>query len=279
MIDLHTHTTESDGSRSPLELLQLANHIGLEALAITDHDTFSGYDQAKNLNHGFHIELICGVELSTHYNGRSVHLLAYFISEPPTLKFRSWVEGLQTGRHVRNEKLIAKLRSMGFDVTLKEVARLGKKLPGRPHFASLLVEKGYAASIQEAFDKYLDENATCFVPRDEPAFEEAIERIIESKGLSSLAHPIRISRAHGMIEEIVGAMRMKGLQAIEVFHSDHSPEEASFYNSLAQRYSLAVTGGSDFHGNAKPHIALGTGRQNNLNLSFSILEQLKSKRD
>jgi hypothetical protein len=274
VIDLHTHTTESDGTLSPTELVQLAQSIGLKALAITDHDTFAGYDQAALVkNSGF--ELVCGIELSTRYQNRSVHLLAYFVNGTPPEAFREWIISLQADRHLRNRKLVAKLQSMGFEITLEEVAQRGKKLPGRPHFAAILVEKKYATSIQNAFDEYLDEAGACFVPRDEPSFEEATTRIVAAGGLPALAHPGRISRDPLAIADQVREMRSVGLQAIEVYHSDHSPAEVALYSSLAGRFSLAITGGSDFHGDTKPHIALGTGRHGNLHVSFSVLESLR----
>jgi hypothetical protein len=274
MIDLHSHTTESDGTLTPAELLRLANSVGLKALAITDHDTFDGYNQAAQIGDSG-LELVCGIELSTRFKDRSLHLLAYFVNNAPAEPFRNWIAHLQDGRHLRNQELIAKLQSMGVDITLEEVVQLGKKLPGRPHFAALLVQKKYAASIQNAFDKYLGESGICFVPRDEPSFEEAVIRILDAGGVPSLAHPSRISRDFRVIEQHVREMQGIGLRAIEVYHSDHSPTEISLYASLATTFSLAVTGGSDFHGNNKPHIALGTGQHGNIHIEFSVLEQLR----
>jgi len=260
---------------SPPELLQLAQSIELKALAITDHDTFAGYDQAALVkDSGF--ELVCGIELSTRYQDRSVHLLAYFVKAAPSEAFRKWIVSLQAGRHLRNQKLVAKLQSMGFEITMEEVAQRGKKLPGRPHFAAILVEKKYATSIQNAFDEYLDESGASFVPRDEPSFEEAVARIIAAGGLPALAHPGRISRDPQVIEEHVRDMQGMGLRAIEVYHSDHSPAQVSLYAALANRFALAVTGGSDFHGAAKPGIALGTGKHGNLHIDFSVLENLRA---
>ena len=274
MIDLHSHTTESDGTLSPIELLQLAHSLELKAIAITDHDTFDGYDQAAQVRY-CGLELICGIELSTRFKGRSVHLLAYFVKDAPADSFRSWVTRLQSGRHLRNQELVARLQSMGLDIAMKDIMQCGKKLPGRPHFASILVKKKYASSIQNAFDKYLGESGTCFVPRNEPPFEEAVARILAAGGLSSLAHPARISHDPRVIEQYVREMRDVGLQAIEVYHSEHSPAEVSLYASLANTLSLAVTGGSDFHGYNKPDIALGTGLHGNVHIELSVLERLR----
>lgn len=274
MIDLHSHTTESDGTFPPGDLLRHAEAVGLQALAITDHDTFSGYDQAAQVKNGA-LELICGIELSTRFKNRSVHLLAYFIKNAPAESFRIWIAGLQAGRHLRNQELVARLQSAGVDITLEEIAQRGKKLPGRPHFAALLVEKKYATSLQNAFDQYLGEGARCYVPRDEPSFGEAVSRIRAARGVSSLAHPVRISRDPGVVEQFVHEVCDAGLQAIEIYHSDHSPAEVSLYTALANKFSLAVTGGSDFHGGNKPHIALGTGHRGNVHIERSVLEQLR----
>jgi predicted metal-dependent phosphoesterase TrpH len=274
MIDLHSHTTESDGTLSPPELVQLARAVGVEVLAITDHDTFNGYDLAAETNH-LGLELICGIELSTRFRGRSVHLLGYFIKGVPPELFRSWIASLQASRELRNQELIARLESMGINITMAEVQQRGKKVAGRPHFAQLLVEKNYAASIQDAFDKYLGEAGACFVSRDEPPFEEAVERIVAAGGVPSLAHPARISREHAVIEEYVREMTAAGLRAIEIYHSDHSPGDVSLYRSLADAFALAMTGGSDFHGSNKPDIRLGTGRNGNVQIDVSMLQQLR----
>src|SRR5579863_6564035 len=239
MIDLHSHTTESDGTFSPVELLRLAHSVGLKALAITDHDTFEGYNQAARIK-DVGLELVCGIELSTRFKGLSVHLLGYFIKAMPADAFRAWIGHLQAGRHLRNRELISKLQAAGVDISLEELAQRGKKLPGRPHFAAILVEKKYATSIQNAFDKYLSESGTCYVPRDEPSFEEAVTRIAAAGGVPSLAHPTRISRDPAVIERYVGEMAEIGLRAIEVYHSDHSPQEMALYASLANKFSLAI---------------------------------------
>jgi 3',5'-nucleoside bisphosphate phosphatase len=275
MIDLHTHTDQSDGTLSPRELVEEAARVGREALAITDHDTFAGYDQALEHAARASIELICGVELSTKYRGRSVHLLAYFLKQAPTQEFRDWVAALETSRHRRNLELVAKLRASGVAITIQEVSRHAGKIVGRPHFAAAMVEKGYAASVQQAFDEYLDESAACFVARDELGFEEAVAQILASGGLPVLPHPGRVTAVARVLEEEVTKMRDVGLGGIEIYHSDHSPADCAFYAALAGRLGLAATGGSDFHGAAKPQIALGSGIEGNLNIPSSILADLR----
>jgi predicted metal-dependent phosphoesterase TrpH len=275
MIDLHSHTDQSDGSFSARELVAAAAHAGLEALAITDHDTFAGYDLAVPYALEAGLELVCGIELSTKYRRQSVHLLGYFLHDGPTEEFRAWITGLQRGRHLRNRQLVDALRSKGFEITLEEVYRRGGNLPGRPHFAALLVEKGYVPTVQRAFDDYLDASASCYVQRDEPAFAEGVERIAAAGGLPSLAHPGRVSRDPVILEEFVRDMQTLGLRAIEVYHSDHTEQDVECYRSLAQRLSLAVTGGSDFHGTTKPGVALGTGIHGKLNVPQEVLLLLR----
>jgi predicted metal-dependent phosphoesterase TrpH len=146
VIDLHSHTNESDGTFSPLELVELAHATGVEALAISDHDTFAGYDQALPEAQSRGLDLVCGIELSTRVPGqkaRSIHLLAYFLHQPPPEEFRAWLDELLAGRRDRNQRLVASLREKGVEIELAEVERLGRTLTGRPHFARILIDKGY----------------------------------------------------------------------------------------------------------------------------------------
>jgi predicted metal-dependent phosphoesterase TrpH len=272
MIDLHSHTDQSDGTLTPAELIGEAVRVGLDALSITDHDTFAGYDAAIPFAADAGLELICGIEVSTRYRGVSVHLLGYFPNQPPSEELRAWLTHLQEMRRERNVRLIAKLQSLGLDITLPEVETMGRTLTGRPHFARVLVDKGYATDIQNAFDRYLDESAPGYVYRQEVPIEEAIERILKSGGVASLAHPVRVAKNNWeklalYVEDLAGY----GMRAIEVYHSDHSPENVSYYQSLAERFQLGMTGGSDFHGANKPKIALGS-----VAIPDDTLEKLKA---
>ena len=276
MIDLHSHTDRSDGTFSPAELVAEAVRSGLTALAITDHDTFQGYDDAVPFAAEAGLELVCGIELSTRYQGNSVHLLGYFLDGPPSDDLRGWLSLLQKNRRERNIRLIEKLQSLKVEITLAEVEAVGRTLTARPHFARVLVEKGYSTDIQDAFDQYLDESARGYVHRQEVPMEHALERIVKAGGIPSLAHPVRVAKNNweklaGYVEDLAGY----GLRAVEVYHSDHSPENVSYYHSLADRNGLAVTGGSDFHGGNKPSIVLGTGIRGNLKVPDSVLVELK----
>jgi hypothetical protein len=284
MIDLHTHTDRSDGTASPAQLVRDAKELGLEALGITDHDTLDGYDIAAPLAAEAGLELVCGIELSTRpeppadgSRPPSVHLLGYFLQAPAAPQFREWIRGHQDSRRERNRKLIAKLNSLGVEITLEEVQALGKHLTGRPHFAKVLLRKGYVKTNQEAFDRYLADNASASVERDEPDLVEGVRRIRDGGGLPSLAHPVRLPvRDRASLEALLRTLMDNGLQAIEVYHSEHGPQDTALYKELAVEFQLIETGGSDFHGDNKPAIRLGTGKDGNLHLNYSLLEKMRS---
>jgi predicted metal-dependent phosphoesterase TrpH len=280
VIDLHSHTNESDGTFDPLELVDLAMERGIEALAISDHDTFAGFDQAQPVAQSRGLELVCGIELSTRVPGskvRTVHLLGYFLHQPPPAAFREWLGELIAGRRDRNQRLITSLHNQGIDIQLQEVENLGRTLTGRPHFARLLIQKGYVKNFDEAFRRYLGELAPSYVERYAPYVAVAIQRVIDAGGLPVLAHPIRLGfRDTGAEEKFIGELRDAGLRGIEVFHSDHRPADMERYAGIARKYNLAVSGGSDFHGEVKPQISLGTGYNGNLNIPKSVLEALRA---
>jgi 3',5'-nucleoside bisphosphate phosphatase len=276
LIDLHTHTNESDGTYSPFELVDAALAIGLEALAISDHDTLTGYDRALPRARKKGLDLVCGIELSTKFRGKTVHLLGYFLNGPPADSFRDWIGEMQASRRDRNVRLAQRLQSLGIDVKIEDVERKGRSLTGRPHFAKAMLEKGYVSSIQEAFDEFLDESAKGYVDRQEPELPTGIRRIAAAGGVSSIAHPIRLGyRDPAQLRALVSDMRDAGLGAIEVYHSDHRPAHVEQYLKLAREFDLAVTGGSDFHGEVKPGIRLGSGAGGNLNIPRSILDRLR----
>ena len=279
MIDLHSHTNESDGSSAPLELIDRALRLGLEALAITDHDTFAGYEQARTAAANYGLDLVCGIELSTRMAGerkRTVHLLGYFLRDQPTADFCAWLDQLQESRRERNSRLAEKLQGVGVRVELREVEALGKTLTGRPHFARVLVRKGYASNSEEAFRKYLGESAPSYVEREGPDVETGIRRILGAGGLPVLAHPVRLGFREPIAEEAcIARLRSSGLGGIEVYHSDHEPVDTERYMAIAKKYGLAITGGSDYHGDAKPQIELGRGYNGNVNVPLSVLQALR----
>ena len=283
MIDLHTHTDRSDGSASPAQLVDDAKAMGLQALGITDHDTLDGYDTAVPLAAQAGLELICGIELSTRpepppdgSRPPSVHLLGYFLQEPASPGFRQWIRGHQESRRERNRKLIAKLNSLGVEITLEEVQALGKHLTGRPHFAKVLLRKGYVKNSQEAFDRYLADNAAASVERDEPELMEGVRRIREGGGMPTLAHPVRLpERDRTSLKKLLRTLIGNGLQGLEVYHSEHGPADTALYREMAARFQLIETGGTDYHGDNKPSIRLGTGKGGNVNIDYGLLENMR----
>ena len=272
MIDLHSHTNESDGSCSPAELVHEALSAGVTVLGITDHDTFSGFDQAAPVARSRGLELVCGIELSTKLHGHSVHLLGYFLKNGGPADFRRWVLDLQASRRERNVRLAARLRELGFDITVEEAEARGRGMTGRPHFAQIMLERGYVSSIRQAFDDYLDESAIGYVYRREPEFAEGVEHVRSAGGIASLAHPIRVK---GDLAALMPELAASGMNAIEAYHSDHGPAETEGYLRLAKQYGLLVTGGSDFHGVLKPDVKLGTGAGGNLQVPEDLLETLR----
>jgi predicted metal-dependent phosphoesterase TrpH len=283
LIDLHTHTDRSDGSTDPGDLVRLAAREGIEALGIADHDTLAGYDAALPTAAGCGLELVCAVELSTRPNEKSapgkretsVHLLGYWLLSPPSAQFRQWLESQQETRSQRNLKLVAKLQHLGVAITLAEAETYGRNQVGRPHFARVLCDKGYVSNMQEAFDIYLADEAKAAVGRDEPTLEAGIRRIIDGGGMASLAHPVRLPQRGHDLANLLERLIDVGLQGIEVFHSEHSPADTAEYAGLARRYGLIPTGGTDFHGENKPGIRLGTGINSNLCLPYNFLENMR----
>jgi hypothetical protein len=272
MVDLHAHSDRSDGELSPEELVDLAHRRGLDALAITDHDSVEGYDAAATHARHLGLDFICGVELNAKFRGRAIHILGYFLDHPPGEEFRGHLSCLQKARRERNQRLAKRLQQLGLSVRIEEVEALGRSQTGRPHFAHLLVQKGYASGVRDAFNRYLDERAPGYVERRDPSLENVLRWIREAGGLSSWAHPARFLRdgdppAEEMFRELAGT----GLNAIEAFHSDHSAADAERFRRSAESLHLGITGGSDFHGPNRTRAVLGS-----LNLPGSLLDNLRS---
>jgi len=281
MIDLHSHTNESDGTFTPRELVETAVRVGVEALGITDHDTFAGHELAAPVAQQHGLDLICGIELSTRAQfgkgQKTVHMLAYFLNGGPSPEFRAWVASLLASRRERNVRLIRSLNEHGIDISLGEVEAMGRSLTGRPHFARVLMNKGYVGSTEEAFRKYLAESAPSFVERDSPEIVDAIREVAAGGGVSVLAHPVRLGfRKPEEEEQFIGGLAAKGLRGIEVWHSDHNAANTARYFGISQRLGLLRTGGTDFHGANKPGLELGTGRAGNVSVNHEVLDELRA---
>ncbi|KAF5044527.1 5'-3' exoribonuclease [anaerobic digester metagenome] len=275
LIDLHTHSTASDGSLPPGELVDMAAKKGLAALALTDHDTLDGLPEARAAGQVRNIDVIAGVELSVADGERSVHLLGLFLPERPG-PLAEALAYLRERRHNRNRLILDKLRALGVPLEYKAVTALAKGAVGRPHIAQAMLAMGAVTSFKEAFSRYLGAHGRAYVPKDKLTFERAVALIHDEGGLAALAHPYMLGLAGAALTETVGRYRDAGLDAIEALYTEHSQAQTLEYLALSRRFGLAVTGGSDFHGAAKPDVELGRGR-GNLRVDISVLDVLRAR--
>ena len=254
--DLHTHSTASDGQYTPSELIHLAKKRGLEVLALTDHDTLDGLDEAVQTGKELGVQVLRGVELGAK-EYRSLHILGYgFSSDAPGLqRLCSW---MKEGRDQRKYRIIDFLREKGLVLTLEEVEEIaGGNIIARPHFAQAMVKRGYVASNREAFDRYLDTPEYTKIERQKPDMRTCVETIRGAGGRVSLAHPYQVKLPDDALEALVRTLVGYGLDAIECYYPCYTPEQQAFYLHLAEKYHLHITGGSDFHGErVKPDIAM-----------------------
>jgi predicted metal-dependent phosphoesterase TrpH len=259
-IDLHSHTDRSDGTEPPREVVRLAAEAGLEALAITDHDTTDGLVEARAAAAEHGLELITGCEISTQGPSGSVHILGYgFAEDDPALQ--ALLLRIRGDRARRNAAMIEKLASLGMPMTLDEVERhAAGEIVARPHFVEAMLARGYVEGRQEAYEKWIGDQGPGYVVVEMPSPVDAIRAIREAGGASVLAHPRQLhldssGRLRDMVQELVDA----GLDGLEVQHPSHKPAQRKRYRRLATDLDLVPTGGSDFHGAHKPHVAIGAG--------------------
>lgn len=281
-IDLHTHTTASDGSYSPQELVEAAAAVGLDLIAITDHDTFDGYEAALPYAQTAQQTVVRGIELNSRLDleggrHRSVHVLGYWPAGEPTQSFLEWLQSQKDERRERNRKLAESLESRGVHISLSDVEAVGRSLTGRPHFAKVLVQKGYATDADDAFQRFLGESAPTYVERQSLTAAEVIGRIREGGGAPVIAHPIRLNLPHRDIErQFLISAKDAGLFGLEVRHCEHPPELQAYYLQLAQELGLTPTGGSDFHGAIKPDVELGSGRKGNVRVPVAYWNDISA---
>jgi predicted metal-dependent phosphoesterase TrpH len=257
-IDLHAHTTASDGQYTPTELVKHAAELGLTAIAITDHDTVEGVGEAMAAGLRYGVEVAPGIELSAQIDRGQCHLLGYLI-DPTTPALVDRLHEVRTNRNNRNEKLIARLNELGIPITLEGVAEIaGGDILARPHFAQWLMRNGVVSSTQEAFDRYLADGAQAAVKKDKLTPEECIGMVHSAGGLVFLAHPNNLKRDPAGTEAEIVRLKGLGLDGIEARYSQHTPEETARYLEMASRLGLLTSGGSDFHGpRVKPYVFLG----------------------
>ncbi|MBH0201495.1 MAG: PHP domain-containing protein [Nitrospira sp.] len=273
-LDLHLHTTHSDGSCTPTEVVNMAHIAGVTALAITDHDIMTGVTEAMTVGQQYGIEIIPGVEISSLAGRSELHVLGYFLDRQDS-DLLARLQTLRDGRHRRNPQIIDRLQALGIDITYDDVRTLaGSDSVGRPHIARALMDKRVVTSAKEAFDRFLAEGKPAYVPRELPSPAEAISWIKAARGLAVLAHPTWVKVTEQSLVDLVRQLKADGLDGVEVYYSTHAARQTREYLSLAQQLGLLVTGGSDFHGLTKPDIEVGIGK-GTLHIPTSLLPKMK----
>lgn len=278
LIDLHMHTTASDGTDLPSEAVVKAAALGLEAIALTDHDTASGVAEASASGKELGVEVVPGIELSSDYRDNNIHILGYFI-DPEAPALQRVMDWIRAERVERNEILVRRLADDGFDISVEELHRLypGAVL-GRPHMAELLMKKGYVSGVQEGFDRYLGEGSKYYLPKRRIPMARAVETILDSGGIAVLAHPLQYRYPLDEVTEMIEYAKSLGVAALECYYSEHTAEDERLLLGMAERYGMGVSGGSDYHGTRKTHISMGSGTNHNLSIPYEVLEDLKKLR-
>lgn len=259
-VDLHVHSDKSDGSMSPAALTAYAAQKGLRAYALTDHDTVDGLVEAMETARQFpDLEVIPGIELSTEYKGRDIHIVGLYIRyEDPA--FQKHLIDFQNSRILRNEKMCNNLADAGIDISFEKLqAEFPDSVITRAHYARYLLAHGYVASLKEAFDRYVGDHTKYFVPREKVTPAQAVSLILHAGGIPILAHPVLYHMSDAALEELVAQLKDAGLIGIECVYSSYSSSEERDMKRIADKFGLAYSGGSDFHGNAKPGLDLATG--------------------
>lgn len=282
MIDLHVHSTASDGSFSPLEIMALAKKAKIRAISITDHDTIDGIKEILKHPQTTCPELITGVEISCEppfgfKDVGSIHLLGYGFSVYDK-KLNAILDDAKKARVQRNPKIIEKLNSLGFKISMEQVEkRFSADQTGRPHIAELMKELGYVKSFKEAFDKYLGKGKPAYVDKYKVSCRQAIQTILEAGGIPVLAHPGLLTfNESQQLENFIDTLVTHGLVGIEVYYTGHNASLTSFYQKLANQKNLMITGGSDFHGSFNEGVHIGSGK-GNLNISYSLFQALNAR--
>jgi len=270
--DLHVHTTASDGTCTPTEVVRLAAEKGLVAIAITDHDTILGYEEAAAAGAEYGVEVIPGIEISTKYGG-AVHILGYYV-DPNSEKLKPVLDWVVNDRDERNRKMAELMAADGLPVSYEKMHERFGAVIGRPHFAEILVELGLAKDVRDAFDRYVEKGQKYYLGRNFLSIERSIEIIAEAGGVPVLAHPFQYRRSHAGLLELIEHCMESGLRGMECRYSGYTEEQSDYLERIADNYGLIKTGGSDFHGSNKSHIALGSGT-GSLNVPYEYLDSLK----
>ena len=274
LIDLHVHSTASDGSFSPTEVVRLAHEAGMTAIALTDHDTISGVSEAIEAASDLELQVVPGVELSCIYKEKELHILGLYIDHQSE-SLQQYLTETARKRHARNEDMLAAFRADGFDLTMEDLMLGNEKTTiTRAHFARALCNKGYVSAPDQAFKKYLNPECRYYRKREVITPEEAIQAIRNAGGFPILAHPCQYKFGWNETEELIVRLKEVGLAGVECYHSSNNQYESGKLRVIADKHALAITGGSDFHGAAKPDIQIGVGR-GGLRVSAEYLDAIK----
>ena len=275
-VDLHVHSTASDGTCSPSELVSLAVDAGLAAFALNDHDSIAGIREAKLAAQQSNCEVISGVELSCDYNGREIHMLGFYINENDNA-LRARLKDFEECRKERNRKMVGLLAKEGLDISYEKlVADNPDSVITRGNIAKYLVDHHQVRDRATVFAKYLGDDCRCFVPREKISPAEAIRIIHSAGGLAFLAHPLLYHMNLQQLTEFLTSQKSEGLDGLEAIYSTYQPGDERNMRKLAQSLDLLISGGSDFHGANKPHIRLGCG-MGHLFVPYETLVQIKEK--
>ncbi|MCA8914552.1 MAG: PHP domain-containing protein [Planctomycetes bacterium] len=280
-IDLHMHSTCSDGERPAEYLVEWAASLGLKAIALTDHDTTKGLPAAIARGQQLGVEVIPGVEISVKLSGGTFHLLAYYY-DLDDAGFEGRLREIAEKREARNRNIVDSLSGHGMPMTYEEVLeQAGEAVVGRPHIAAVMERKGYVQTRQEAFDKWIANDGPCYFEKDTFGPEEALKFVREHKAVPVIAHPIWLDRGGlDKTEEYLKQLKEWGLLGLEAIYPDHDEVWTAGLKDIAKRLGLIVTGGSDYHGGkTKPHTSLGHGEGGGFRIPASVLENLKRARD
>jgi predicted metal-dependent phosphoesterase TrpH len=274
-IDLHVHSDASDGSLPVLQIIEDAVKMGLGAIAITDHDTVEGVRETLQLTARPALDILPGIEISADHPAGGMHILGYLF-DPEATTLKETLSLLQDARRGRNVQIVENLQGLGMDITYEEVRAIAVHgQVGRPHFAQALVKKGISRSVEEAFAKFLRRGKPGYASKYRLSSTEAIQTIRGAGGIPVLAHPGALGiRRDDDLEKLLLELKDAGLQGIEVYYPDHSPRQQTMYERLAMRNGLVITGGTDFHGAAKPNVHLGIGK-GDLRIPYRLVEELR----
>ena len=273
-VDLHVHSNVSDGTKSPREVVKHASDMGVAVMALTDHDTVAGIDEAVAAAEEYGVCLVPGIEISAGYRNRDVHILGYFVDKG-SREFLDILEKAWEKREERNIKIVEKFRRFDISLDIEAIKKIsGSSVITRAHFARWLVENGYCRSNSEVFEKYLGNDGPCYVPRDYMTRETAVKAILKAGGIPVLAHPMLYGLNSNEVDMLVGEMKEMGLKGIETYYSSNMGMDEQIVKGLADKYGLIMTGGSDYHGDNKPGLEIGTGRSDNLRVPMKVAEDL-----